>query len=304
MVSAALCALALGCGGGTTGPAADTISATTGGDAGDKGSEGADAGSTDPEADAGTFGQSVTLTLDAFDVAPGAEVYKCQNFANPFGADVDVQRFESDMTPGSHHLILFYLDGAQNGPLTDCSGLEFASTPYVSQSAHDELTYPQGAAALFPASKGLRLQAHYLNTGTTTVHATVSATLTLPADPASIVHQVKILFVPQINIVVPPKSTVPVTGSFSLPADITMLSAASHMHKHGTNFIATAGDRTLFQTTQWESPNTALFPTPIALSKGQNITFTCTFVNDGDTTLTFGESAQTNEMCIFIAPFY
>src|SRR5579863_430713 len=36
------------------------------------------------------YGQSVTLSATPFVVAAGAEVYKCQRFANPFGAAADL----------------------------------------------------------------------------------------------------------------------------------------------------------------------------------------------------------------------
>ena len=55
----------------------------------------------------------ITLTMSPFVVPAGGEVYKCQNFANPFGgADTEVTAFESHMTKGSHHLLLFYKPGA------------------------------------------------------------------------------------------------------------------------------------------------------------------------------------------------
>ena len=80
----------------------------------------------------------MTIELASFDVGPGEEVYKCQNFANPFGEDVEVSAFESHMTGGSHHLLLFYKNGASDGPLTDCSGLEFDATPYGTQLPDDQ----------------------------------------------------------------------------------------------------------------------------------------------------------------------
>src|SRR6185503_13960103 len=70
--------------------------------------------------------ETVTLTMDPFVVHAGEEVYKCQNFANPFNGDAEIARFESHMTPGSHHMLLFHGDEYDaDGPLVDCSGLEF-----------------------------------------------------------------------------------------------------------------------------------------------------------------------------------
>src|SRR5689334_3640011 len=67
-----------------------------------------DAGTDDaPDPYAGL--QVVTITTDSFDVPPGQEMYRCQNFANPFdGLNVDIARFEVTMPAGSHHMIMFF----------------------------------------------------------------------------------------------------------------------------------------------------------------------------------------------------
>src|SRR5437879_4719633 len=89
------------------------------------GNPGGDAGSSRITNDGnGTY----TLTLDRFTVAPGQERYACQDFANPFGGEAaGIRQFASQMTPGSHHLLLFYKSGATDGALADCSGTEFAA---------------------------------------------------------------------------------------------------------------------------------------------------------------------------------
>jgi hypothetical protein len=40
------------------------------------------------------------------------------------------------------------------------------------------------------------------------------------------------------------------------------------------------------------------------LAAGSQVTFSCTWVNNTSAPLTFGESAQTNEMCIFSGNVY
>ncbi|MCC6644291.1 MAG: hypothetical protein IT374_01810 [Polyangiaceae bacterium] len=105
-------------------------------------------------------GDVVTVTMDPFTVEPGEEVYRCQNFANPFDGDVDVERWESEMTPGSHHMLFFYRAGAVDGPGTPCSGLEFHATPYSTQLPSDGVTYPEGVAARVDHADGFRVQSH------------------------------------------------------------------------------------------------------------------------------------------------
>jgi hypothetical protein len=251
-------------------------------------------------------GSAVTLTLDSFTVPTGSEVYHCQDFTNPFGGmDAEVAEFESHMSAGSHHLLLFYKDNiTADGPLETCSGLEFAATPYGSQTPDGSLSFPPGVAALVPGPSGLRIQAHYLNTTPSTIDAHVEVTMHLAA-PGSVKNQAGVLFVPDASFMVAPHSQAVVSDDCAIPVDMNLLGASSHMHRHGTNFVATIAGNTIYQTTTWSEPKPARFDPPNAIHAGDPLHFACTFDNtSGDGTLVFGESAQTNEMCIFSASFY
>lgn len=252
----------------------------------------------------GNAGDTLTLTMTPFTIPPGGEVYKCQNFANPFGGvDAEVSKFESHMTGGSHHLLLFYKNGAVDTALEDCSGLEFAATPYSTQIPDDFVAFPAGVAAKIPTDKGFRLQSHYLNTSDKPIEAHVEVTFHL-AKPGTVTAHAGVLFVPELQFAVQPNSTEVVSHTCKVPFDMNLLKAASHMHKHGTHFDATIGGDKVFETTTWDEPESAVFSPPKAVKGGDTLKFNCTFVNNSPNTLTFGESAETNEMCIFVSSFY
>jgi hypothetical protein len=254
---------------------------------------------------AGTSSDTVTLQLTPFTVPAGTEVYKCQNFKNPFGgAAVEVKEFESHMTSGSHHLLLFYKASATDDPIEDCSGLEFAASPYGSQRPDDGIRYPDGVAALVPGANGFRLQAHYLNTTQQPIDASVKVVFHL-ALPGTITDHASVLFFNNTDIYIPSGSTpVPQTKTCTVSQDINLIMATSHMHQHGISFTATSGGTTIFQTTQWSDPTPAMFAPPLVLKAGSQVTFTCTYMNDTGAPLYFGESALTNEMCILSGQFY
>ena len=252
----------------------------------------------------GGTGGTVTLTMTEFTVAPGGEVYKCQNFANPFGGvDAQVAEFESHMSQGSHHMLLFYEPGGTDAPLESCSGLEFAPTPYGTQVPDDALSFPPGVAALVPGANGFRVQSHYLNTTGSPITAHVEVVLH-QAAPGSVVNQAAVLFVIDTKIAVPPSSTATVSDDCTIPQDMNLVRASSHMHQHGTGFVATVAGSTVFQTSTWNDPKPALFDPPMALHAGDPLHFACTFANNTAQTLVFGESALTDEMCIFTGSFY
>lgn len=253
----------------------------------------------------GPPGTTVTLTMDSFTVGPGQEVYYCQNYANPFGGqDAYVSEFESHMSLGSHHMLLFYKPGVtQDGPLQTCSGLEFAATPYGSQQPDDSLSFPPGVAALVPAATGLRVQAHYLNTTMNTITAHVEVDFHV-VDSSLVQYPAGVLFVIDTDINVPPSSSAVVADDCTIPQDMNVIRTSSHMHDHGTSFIATVAGQTAYQTTTWSDPKPDAFDPPMTFKQGDPLHFACSFTNNGTTPLTFGESALTNEMCIFTASFY
>lgn len=252
----------------------------------------------------GVDGDVVTLSLSPFTVLPGEEVYKCQNFKNPFGVEAEIARFESHMTPGSHHLLLFYKKAVtEDAPLEDCSGLEFAATPYSTQLPDDELGFPEGVAGLLAPDRGLRVQSHYLNVSDQPIEAHVEVKLHL-AKPGTVKEHAGILFVVEPNIAIAPGSKDVVQHDCAIPHDMNLIKAASHMHKHGTKFTASIAGATVFETDTWDDPPPALFNPPKAVKALDPLHFECHFTNDSSDTLTFDESAKNNEMCIFVAAFY
>lgn len=282
----ALCASLAACGGRAAVPATD-------------GGAGGHAISDDGH---GTY----TIALPPFTVAPGQERYACQDFANPFGGDAAaIHAFASQMTPGSHHLLLFYKPGATDGALADCSGTEFAPGPYGSQRPDDALTYPDGVAAVIAPADGFRVQVHYLNASSAPLPVAVTIRLSR-IDAAAVRDRAAVLFFSNGAIDVPPgQSGVVVQKSCTLPFAVNLVQATGHMHQHGRAFEATSGGVSIFSSTAYSDVAPALFDPPLPLAAGSVVTFACTYDNsDGSAPLRFGDSARTDEMCIFSAQFF
>jgi hypothetical protein len=299
---------ATGCGGGGGAAASaapsDGLPNPVGPDGGyvyaDAGSYFDDAG--DPDAD---IIESVTLVSDGFDVPAGDEMYMCQDFANPFhGQQVDVIKHESHMPAGSHHLLLFFDTNAKNSGVSSCSGLEAYPFQYVAQAPNFEMTYPAGVGATIPTSIGFRMNMHYLNTTSETVHAQDRVTMYV-AKPGIVTQHAGTIFYSQSSISIPATGQpYTATQTCNITQDMNLLSADSHMHQRATSFLATAAGMTLYTTTQWSDPTLKVYSPPIFLPSGTPITWSCTYVNDTGAALTFGESAMTDVMCIYQGSFY
>lgn len=250
---------------------------------------------------------AVTLQMTSFTVPPGVELYKCQDFANPFGGQaVDINRYDLEMNPGSHHMLLFYSQGAVNGPVIDCpsGGLQVGPYTFGAQSQKATEVYPAGIGAAIPAGTGFTLNAHYINTGSTPIEAAVKVTMYV-AQPGTVMQHVGVLQFIQIGLSVPPNGQPSTsTASCSISQDMNLLSASSHMHRRATHFVATTGATMLYETDTWSDPVARTFSPPLALAANSSIQWSCTYVNDTASALTFGESAATNVMCNFGATFF
>ena len=61
---------------------------------------------------------------------------------------------------------------------------------------------------------------------------------------------------------------------------------------------------TIYDSSDWSDPPAKALTPPFQLHAGDQITWTCTYLNQTGDYLYFGESARNNEMCIFAAQFY
>jgi hypothetical protein len=279
---------------------------------GSSGAGGSGAGGTSGSAGSGSgagpggIPDEVTLEMDPFVVLAGREAFMCQTFANPFGADdVYLREFESHVTPGSHHVILNYVEPAfaRDGGLAPCTGPETPAGPFTTQSADDVYTYPDGIAARLPGRAGLRLISHYFNASGSQLTANVRVTLRT-ARPEAVAKVAFLQAMSNVAIDVPPRETRTFQGGMQVAQgrQWDLLWLLPHMHSHGVAFRVTTGTgagEMLFETDRWDVPAYEFDP-PFRLNAGDSLNYACTFFNDTDVPLTFGESAASNEMCSLI----
>jgi hypothetical protein len=288
-------------GGGSSGSGSSGASSSGGSSSGGGGSD----SGADP--DAGVSADSITFTMGPFTVPAGTEVFKCQTFANPFGGQTtDIKEYDEHMTTGSHHMFLFFSPGATDGAIEDCpsGGLEFHPYPFGAQTPDATLTYPPTVGSQIPGTMGFMLNAHFINIETTDYQATMTVTLHVAA-PGAVTQYAGVMFMNQAGITVPatdmPSTS---TATCNTPYAMNVMGSSSHMHNRSTDFVATTGSQTLYTTQTWADPIPGKYDPPIALPANAPITWSCTYVNDTTETLTFGESAETNVMCIYSMQFY
>lgn len=290
-------------GGNTGGTNGSTTGGTTSG--GTTGGGGTTSGGSGTGGTTGTTNDQVTLRSETFKVPAGGEVFVCQDFANPFGGvDTDVQEFESHMSPGSHHLLLFYKDSATDSALTPCSGLEFSPTPYGAQSPDASVIYPPGIGALVKGTQGFHLNMHYVNASMSDLMAQVTLILH-KAAPGSVTQHAGLFFFNNVTgVYVPAGTQKTLTATCSFKKDVNILYATAHMHKYSLSMTASANGNTFYQTDSWDAAPLQQYDPPLALTAGTGVTWSSIINNTSGNLLTFGESANTNEMSIFDGQYY
>jgi hypothetical protein len=251
-------------------------------------------------------------------VPPGGETLMCtwQQMPSDRGV-IAVPSAESEFTPGSHHLLAYRSDltalpdGQTAGVTWACSDgswmVHMRGSYYEAQQPLSRRDLPTGVAHRFQPGEVVIMQTHYLNPGTDPLAAHAKLTLhtvevgTVPQEAGSIMFS-------DVNINVPAGAKGRSTLTCPITSDIHPALLWSHMHKQGSNFVANTDDSVaaaavggvLYAENDWSEPQPRAYPfdPPVTLHAGTNITFSCDFTNPNSYTLTFGQSAEMNEMCI------
>ena len=256
----------------------------------------------------GGAGDVVTLTTQSFTVPAGGEVFMCQDFANPFGGvDTEVQQIDSDMTPGSHHMLLFFQSNAANTNVASCQPLQFQTMLYGAQAPHATLPYPTGVAALIKGTQGFHMQMHYLNATQTALTAQVTIHFRKATAGSVTQHAGVFFFNNATGIQVHGGTTADVTASCTFARDVNVIYATAHTHRFTNSFSAQAGGSSIYTTTSWDNSPLQGYAPPLTVKAGTPVSWTCNITNpssDPNNVLTFGESANSNDMCIFDGQYY
>jgi hypothetical protein len=271
-------------------------------------------------------GAAFTIQSTDITIAAGDEETYCYWFKTPNTSAIAVNKWVSDMTPGSHHMIFFaggtFPSNLPNGGVDMSNSCGFSASggtnnqpqwTFASQSQHLEEDLPADdgggkpvAQLIQPGTVGA-FQMHYLNAtdGPLTVHVRLSA-FALPDAIAYTRTDAYVTYQYQISI--PPGATgVKVPGSCMVPPGVKFWTVSTHAHKQAVDTEVSDGSTMLFDATDWEHPGSHNWmSTPFYTFTG-NLNWQCTYDNTGDnksSTIMQGQSAQTNEMCMATGYFF
>ncbi len=305
---------AAGTGAGATGGAGGTAGMTGSGGTGSAGS----GGSGGEGATGGTGGATNTLRLSMgpIEIPAGQETTLCIDMRMPTTEPFELVKITSDLTEGGHHLIV-YASPAQAEARTPypCSASLDIIDPqmlplFIAQQRHTTVEFPKGVAYKLPAARMMRFEMHFFNAQSHPIKASGTVDFT-GVDPANVVNHSNFMFWGPTQLFILPRSTASVTQfyRFNKTPPPNVFGLTTHTHSRGVRTTVQMGPdgagQQIYENTNWEEPKLAMFAPPlVAASPNDGLRITCEYKNDTDNTLTFGESAQLNEMCFMWAYYY
>jgi hypothetical protein len=148
---------------------------------------------------------------------------------------------------------------------------------------------------------------HYFNTGNTdlTGHVTLNIELT-HGDVQTAGSFVSF----NTSIAVPPNGTQTVSGHCTPPAGAQFFLMGTHTHSHAVEADINRysngqiGEQ-LVKTLDWEHPTINQYDAPfITFAQGEELYYSCNYKNDTGQTITVGQSAIKNEMCMAVTYYF
>ena len=255
-----------------------------------------------PSADSG-----FQIHMPPFDIPAGSEreifLYK----DNPNSDTKYVTSMDIRMREGSHHFILWGVDGAAqglvDGDLRDRSSMEMERPrDFYNGAQTQELnyTFPPGVALEIPQNEGFDLNSHYVNPTNQVMHG--EAYMNLYTVPYSQVqHIAQSFLLADMNFFIPPHSTYTrkyLWQAVTAPTHLIMLS--SHAHSHMVSFkvwLNRPMGKPIYENYDWHEPTVANMD--LILQPGDQLYSETTWTNDGDTPLTWGYTSQ-DEMNVLL----
>ena len=264
-------------------------------------------------------GQGFQLKSPEITLQPGEEQTYCWYTTVPLTAATGVKLWESRMTPGSHHLIVFMTQNAikPDGTLEPNCGLSggggLNSLPiwsYSAQTEEQQAPMPDGVGMAINANQHLYVQMHYLNTSDQDlkVHVTING-WTFPAGTSFMKAQAFVSYNTQIDIPAGVGMKASATGTCSnVPKGVNFFALSTHSHRRSVETKVFDGSNQILDSTDWQHPTIKSYLTDAPTWKfyqfQNSLTYTCNYVNDLNQEVVQGDSAATNEMCMAVGYFF
>jgi len=248
----------------------------------------------------------------AIAIPAGKEITYCYYFKTSNTTALPIQSWKSHMSPGSHHMILYFTRTEQQpeGTLTvNCGGgvgLAADVWTYASQVEDQEFHMPgddgtgRPIAQIVPPGQPAYIQMHYLNATDHEINAHVELNGNAYADGTTVRGAAPfVTYKLQIAIGAAQGSKASVNGKCSASSNLKFFTMSTHVHKQGVHTYVRDGGAMVFESTDWEHPGEQAWDAaPFFSFSSGTLSNQCDYINATGTTqpIVQGPSAATNEI--------
>jgi hypothetical protein len=273
---------------------------------------------------------AVRLHMGPIELPAGTEETLCVVAMLPTTVDIDVVQIDARQSL-THHVILYResVDAVPTSAPAPCTPLDILggnrAPLFIGETPDASMRLPPGVAYKLSAAAPYRIEGHFLNASTKPAVADAEIILS-PAPPGEKTQEADMIFLNAVTQLdksydgikggLPPGKTTTIDpGFWALPPDMLgskFFALTSHEHHLGTDFVitksrsATDAGAMLYRSTDWQHPPFLQYPddAPLTFAAGEGFRWVCTFNNNTSSYVKFGQSAQTNEMCILWGYYY
>lgn len=243
-------------------------------------------------------------------IEAGQEITYCYYTTIPTTRTIGVKKWSSTMTPGSHHLILFFHSGSQaDGTITANCGFgggagQLPFWTYSAQTPTQSAPMPAGVGMTVNAGQKAFVQMHYLNTSDAPIMASVTIDAEAYAEGEAYTPAAAyVTYNTQIDLAA--NSTGSAGGTCNVPADAKFFALSTHAHHFSTHTEVKDGASMVFQSDNWDHPGAVSWPVdPFYTFASGKLTYRCDYDNTSGARVRTGDSAQTDEMCMAVGYFF
>jgi hypothetical protein len=252
-------------------------------------------------------------------IEPGQDAEYCEIVRLPGDASdaYHVNVFETEMTNGSHHLIVDAVEpgsemeaSLEEGQVIPCIGafqLGDETKPVTGAQLPTHVdSFPEGVGRTFQGGQLLVVDYHYLNPYQEPLEAKVRINFHT-VDASRVTKEARAFGFYNFGIEIPPKQEASFVTECTFSEDVYVYKLTRHTHQWGKDFNVwyAGGERDgdlLFASEYYEDVD-HVFDEPLLVPAGDGFRFECSYFNDEDYTLKFGVKA-TDEMCILFGTWW
>lgn len=252
----------------------------------------------------------------------GKEQTWCFYFKTPNTASLPIKSWQSHMSTGSHHMILYTTKTEEMpaGTVSDaeCGGAGVGSNAavwtYSSQTVDQTFTMPSDDGTGLPIAQNIDpgqpafIQMHYLNATDNDIKVHVELNAIAYAEGVATRGAAPyVTYQASISIPAAAGSTASASGNCTVSPALKFFEMSTHSHKQGIHTYVRDGSAMVFEAKDWEHPGARTWDaSPYFSFTSGKLGYQCDYRNEAGTAapIVSGPSAATNEMCMAIGYYF